>query len=287
MEGSEDDEGRDDQDLGQGTAEIVHHDFAVDDRGDFPDVPAVDFSPKKEMPDRIHGADRDKRDGPQGGVLQDHDPSSPYRVSPDDMPGARFLSISGFRFSPERKLLGKGFPLKDVPWDNTAWPDLRPSDPDSFWRLPRLSLACVRLAPKTDALPPAAVPNRFELCASVRRTADWADLSLVGNVFIRDRDTTVCAVIDFKSLRGAHRLVWKWYDPAGRLARTSDPVLVGEEGYEYDRFLAWDEFPVSSATACGRWTVALFIDERFAGSKEYEMKLKPGISPGSGCAGSG
>ena len=134
------------------------------------------------------------------------------------------------------------------------------------------SLACVRLAPKTDALPPAAVPNRFELCASVRRTADWADLSLVGNIFSRDRDKTVCAVIDFKSLRGPHRLVWKWYDPAGRLARTSDPVLVGEEGYEYDRFLAWDEFPVSAGTACGRWTVALFIDERFAGAKEYEMK---------------
>jgi hypothetical protein len=139
-----------------------------------------------------------------------------------------------------------------------------------------VSLSCVRLAPKTDAHPPAAVPDRFELCASVVRTSDWADLALIGNAFVRDRDAAVCAVISIKNLLGAHRLVWKWYDPTGRLARISDPVMVGEEGYEYDRFLAWDEFPVSAGTACGRWTVALFIDDRFAGVREYEMKSERG-----------
>jgi len=134
--------------------------------------------------------------------------------------------------------------------------------------------SCVRLAPKTEAVPPAAVPDRFVLCARVVRTADWADLALVGDAFSRDRDSAVCAVISFKALRDAHRLVWKWYDPAGRLVRESNPVPVGEEGSEFDRFLAWDELPVSGDTAVGRWTVALFVDDRFAGSKEFEMKPK-------------
>jgi hypothetical protein len=138
------------------------------------------------------------------------------------------------------------------------------------------SAACVRLAPNVDALPPAAVPDRFILCARVTRTADWADFSLVGETFVRDRDTSVCAVVDFRSLRGAHRLVWKWYGPAGRLVRISDPVTVGEAEAEYDRYLAWDEFPVSGETPLGRWEVALFIDERFARSKEFEMKAAGG-----------
>ncbi len=138
------------------------------------------------------------------------------------------------------------------------------------------SAACVRLAPNVDAFPPAAVPDRFILCAQVTRTADWADFSLVGESFVRERDAAVCAVIDFRALRGAHRLVWKWYDPAGRLARISDPVAVGEPEAEYDRFLAWDEFPVSADSPLGRWTVALFIDERFAGSKEFELRSAAG-----------
>ena len=66
------------------------------------------------------------------------------------------------------------------------------------------------------------------------------------------------------------------YDPAGRLARISDPVAVGEAEAEYDRFLAWDEFPVSAVSPLGRWTVALFIDERFAGSKEFELRSAAG-----------
>jgi hypothetical protein len=136
--------------------------------------------------------------------------------------------------------------------------------------------ACVRLAPKIEALPPAAVPERFVLCAQVTRTADWADLSLVGDAFVRDRDPAVCAVVDFRALRGAHRLTWKWYDPSGSLARISDPVAAGEEGFEYDRFLAWDEFPVTAETPIGRWTVALFVDDRFAGAKEFEMTAEGG-----------
>ena len=144
------------------------------------------------------------------------------------------------------------------------------------------SVSCVRLAPKTAALPPAAVPDRFVLCAKVVRTADWADLSLVGETFFLDRDAAVCAVIDFKALRNAHHLVWKWYDPAGRLVRTSEPVGIGEDGAEFDRFLAWDEFSVSGETPIGRYTVALFIDDRFAGSKEFVMKSdgRGGSTPG-------
>lgn len=147
---------------------------------------------------------------------------------------------------------------------------------------PAALVSCIRLAPKIETLPPAAVPDRFILCAKVTRTADWADFSLVGGSFIRGRDETICAVVDFRALRGAHRLVWKWYDPEGKLARASDRILVGEDGSEFERFLAWDEFPVSGAMPLGRWAVALFIDDRFAGSREFQWKeaFDSGSSPG-------
>jgi hypothetical protein len=155
------------------------------------------------------------------------------------------------------------------------------------------AVSCVRLAPQTTAELPAVVLDRSVLCADVIRTDDWADLAHVGTVFIKGRDASVCSVLVFKPLSGRHRLAWKWYDPSGRIARESDVTGIGEEGTEYDRYICWDRLPVSAETAAGRWTVAYFIDDGFAGSREFDITNESfaaiflagerfGINPGSG-----
>jgi len=136
--------------------------------------------------------------------------------------------------------------------------------------------ACVRLAPQTAPEIPAVVLDRAVLCADVIRTADWADLALVGTAFDKKKDATVCSVLSFKSLSGRHRIAWKWYDPSSRLARESDAVGIGEEGMEFDRYISWDRFPLSADAPAGRWTVAFFIDDRLAGSKEFDLTDESG-----------
>ncbi len=146
--------------------------------------------------------------------------------------------------------------------------------------------SCVRLAPQTAAELPSAVLDRAVLCADVVRTNDWAEPALVGTTFSKGRDASVCSVLEFKRLSGRHRLLWKWYGPDGRLVRTSDPTAVGKEGTEYDRYIAWDRLALSAATLEGRWTVAFFIDDQTAGSKEFELRSESPagaeFSPGSG-----
>jgi len=133
------------------------------------------------------------------------------------------------------------------------------------------AISCVRLAPQTIAELPAAVSDRSVLCADVIRTDDWADLALVGTTFSKSRDTSVCSVLVFKPLRGRHRLAWKWYDPSGRIVRESDAVGIGEEGTEFDRYISWDRLSLAADMTGGRWTVAYFIDDRFAGSREFDL----------------
>ncbi len=133
------------------------------------------------------------------------------------------------------------------------------------------SVSCVRLAPQTTAELPAVVLDRSVLCADVIRTDDWADLALVGTTFSKGRDASVCSVLVFKPLSGRHRLAWKWYDPSGRIARESDAVGIGEEGTEFDRYIAWDRLPVAAEMTGGRWTVAYFVDDGFAGSAEFDL----------------
>ncbi|MCX6567296.1 MAG: hypothetical protein NTW38_12900 [Candidatus Aminicenantes bacterium] len=136
--------------------------------------------------------------------------------------------------------------------------------------------SCVRLAPQTTAELPAAVLDRSVLCADVIRTDDWADLALVGTAFSKSRDASVCSVLVFKPLSGRHRLAWKWYDPSGRIVRESDAVEAGEEGIEYDRYIAWDRLPVTADMTVGRWTVAYFIDDELAGSREFDLTNETG-----------
>jgi len=140
------------------------------------------------------------------------------------------------------------------------------------WAALVLLSSCVRIMPRTVSEPPAVVLDRHLLCAAIERTEDWVDASVDRNIFLLGRDEAVYSVLFFEEIRGAHTIVWKWYDPAGQLVVASDPVAVGAEGRVFDRYVAWDRKPLAEENKPGFWTVAVFIDERLAGTREFELR---------------
>jgi hypothetical protein len=132
--------------------------------------------------------------------------------------------------------------------------------------------SCVRLVPRTAVESPAVILDRHQLCASVERTADWVAASADRRLFLLGRDAAVYSVLFFGEIRGAHTVVWKWYDPAGKLVVASDPVAVGAVDRVFDRYVAWDRKPLAEDNAAGLWTVVVFIDDRLAGTREFELK---------------
>jgi hypothetical protein len=171
---------------------------------------------------------------------------------------------------------GAGFFFLRGTWDNEP-------DGNEFMRKPRWSSAaawtalvllssCVRLVPRTAPEPPAVVLDRHLLCATVERTKDWVEAAADRNIFLLGRDEAVYSVLFFVEIRGAHTVVWKWYDPSGQLVIASDPVAVGAADRVFDRYVAWDRKPLAAENKPGFWTVAVFIDERLAGTREFEVK---------------
>jgi len=132
--------------------------------------------------------------------------------------------------------------------------------------------SCVRLVPRTVSEPPAVILDRHQLCASVERTDDWVEASADRNIFLLGRDEAVYSVLFFGEIRGAHTVAWKWYDPAGKLVVASDPVAVGAVDRVFDRYVAWDRKPFGEENKPGFWTVAIFIDDRLTGTREFELK---------------
>jgi hypothetical protein len=135
-----------------------------------------------------------------------------------------------------------------------------------------VAAACIRLAPKTGVDPPAAVLDRHVLCGEVIRSGDEAEPSAEKNVFLKGKDEAVCSVLIWKELRGIHTLAWKWFDPSGRLYRASEPIVVGADGRVFDRYIAWDKILIFEEKDAGRWLVAVYLDGRLTGTKEFEVK---------------
>jgi hypothetical protein len=47
---------------------------------------------------------------------------------------------------------------------------------------------------------------------------------------------------------------------------------VGAADRVFDRYVAWDRKPLAEDNAAGLWTVVVFIDDRLAGTREFEVK---------------
>lgn len=140
---------------------------------------------------------------------------------------------------------------------------------------------CLRILPKDRPELPAAVLHRHVLCAAVEVRGDWAEPGKDASSFRVGTDPAVHSFLELRDLRGRHELHWKWYDPARALIRSSDPVAVGEEGKTFGRYIAWDRILLHRDREPGMWTVAVFVDDRLAASRTFEVRgAAPGLSPG-------
>jgi hypothetical protein len=140
---------------------------------------------------------------------------------------------------------------------------------------------CFRILPKDRAGLPAAAIYRHVLCATVEVRGDWAEPSPDVPSFQIGRHEAVHSFLELRDLRGRHEVQWKWYDPARRLFRSSEPVAVGQEGQTFARYIAWDRLRLDSDREPGMWTVAVFTDDRLAGSRTFEVRraVNPGSAP--------
>lgn len=134
-----------------------------------------------------------------------------------------------------------------------------------------LAAACVRFVP-TALEGPAVVFDRIVFSAGLDQKDGWAEPVGEKTRFEKGTDPNVYAFLIFGELRGAHTLSWKWYDSSRKLYRTTDPIDIGEAGKVFERYIAWDVIFVSDEKPNGLWTVAVFMDGRLIGSKEYEIK---------------
>jgi|GEM_PF-818047 len=153
--------------------------------------------------------------------------------------------------------------------------------------------SCVRIAPPPLEAPPVAF-HGVTLCARVDQTEGWAEPGDEKARFHKGADPRVCALLRFGALSGAHTLAWKWYGPSRALVRTTDPIVLGEDGKSFDRYIAWDVLSVSDGTQEGPWTVAVFLDGLLVGTRGFEVagRKEPGPRPvrfsrasGSGASG--
>ena len=131
--------------------------------------------------------------------------------------------------------------------------------------------ACVRFVPPALA-DPAVVFDRIVLSSGLNQKADWAEPVGEKTRFEKGADPSVYAFLSFGEVRGAHALLWKWYDPSRNLYRATEAIGLGAEGRVHDRYIAWDVITISDDKPTGQWTVAVFLDGDLIASKDFEIK---------------
>jgi len=132
--------------------------------------------------------------------------------------------------------------------------------------------ACIRLVPIPAVEEPKAVIDRHVFAAAVEKTGDWAEPRDEKAVFVKARDGAVFSFLSLTDLQDEHTLAWKWYDPAGKLYRETEPIKIGRAGQIFARYVAWDEIRVLEAQDGGRWTAAVFLDGALALTARFEIR---------------
>ena len=75
------------------------------------------------------------------------------------------------------------------------------------------------------------------------------------------------------SIEKQRKIVWKWFDPKGKLVKKSEGVLVNKENKYLEYFIAWNsienrEFQLKT----GDWQVVISIDDQFFAKKMFKIK---------------
>ena len=89
---------------------------------------------------------------------------------------------------------------------------------------------------------------------------------------MKGKDKRIYCFLTLKTIRSEHFLEWKWYDPDGKLYRSTKKIKIGEKNVIYEKFIAWDGIILFREKKNGKWKIAIFLDNKFLDMTEFEIK---------------
>lgn len=132
--------------------------------------------------------------------------------------------------------------------------------------------ACIRLTRAAALEQPSYILETCLCSAEIIIQDDWAQPAEPKTIFQKGTDKNVFSFLRLKDMIGEHKIVWKWYEPSGKLYRQTDPITVGKEGLVFAAYIAWDQIYLFEEKENGTWTVAIFIDGRLLASREFRIE---------------
>ncbi|MGB8952980.1 MAG: hypothetical protein WCC06_10005 [Candidatus Aminicenantales bacterium] len=131
---------------------------------------------------------------------------------------------------------------------------------------------CIRLRSVGIPYQPPLILEECLFFGGVELKDDWAQPVQPKKVFVKGQDQRICSFLRFREVSGEHALVWKWYDPSGKIYRTTDPTNVGKEGQFYKKYIAWDNILLFEEKEAGKWKVTVFLDGQLLAAEEFEIR---------------
>ncbi len=132
--------------------------------------------------------------------------------------------------------------------------------------------SCIQFKP--EKIPSISFPvlEKIVLCEHIRKESNWAYPEESKVVFIKGEDKRIFCFLSLKEIKGEHFLEWKWYDPHGKIYRSTKKIKIGKEGQYFEKFIAWDGIFLFEEKEIGKWKVIVFLDNKLLETVEFEIK---------------
>ena len=126
--------------------------------------------------------------------------------------------------------------------------------------------------------PPKVLFEDSAMARDVNRSRTSSDPQEVTDIFSSD-DPQAVMWIKLGDVAGRHTLRWEWYDPEGMLYQCTEAVSINNDGRARPYITSWHKIAIKDEKAAslpGTWQVKVFLDDKLAANKSFEIKK---ISP--------
>ncbi len=134
--------------------------------------------------------------------------------------------------------------------------------------------------------PPKVLFEDAAMTRDVSRSRTSSDPQEVTDIFSSD-DPQAVMWVKLGDVAGRHTLRWEWYDPEGLLYQCTEAVSINNDGKARPYITSWHKIAIKDEKAAslpGTWQVKVFLDDKLAANKSFEIKK---ISPFEGIIGRG
>jgi len=132
--------------------------------------------------------------------------------------------------------------------------------------------SCIQFRPEKVPFVSLPLLEKIIVCEKIEKGKNWAYPKDIKNIFVKKKDKRIYCFLSLAKVNGEHFLEWRWYDPEGKLYRSTKKIKIGEKGINYEKFIAWDGIILFREKKNGKWKIAVFLDEKLFGTVEFEIK---------------